>query len=78
MLLNRQLYKFFKNQIKNKLNFSITRNLNKTIIQVFKDIKMQKKNFKTVLLIPAAASFDQFKNFEQRGDVFKKVVQEIC
>tara|TARA_B100000886_G_scaffold340499_1_gene310516 strand:+ start:6843 stop:8111 length:1269 start_codon:yes stop_codon:yes gene_type:complete len=67
---------FFKNQIKNKLNFSITRNLNKTIIQVFKDIKMQKKTLKTVLFSPAAASFDQFKNFEQRGDVFKKLCRK--
>ena len=67
---------FFKNQIKNKLNFSITRNLNKTIIQVFRDMKMQKKTLKTVLFSPAAASFDQFKNFEQRGDVFKRLCRK--
>ena len=34
---------FFKNQIKNKINFSITKNLNNSIIQIFKDIKLQKK-----------------------------------
>ena len=67
---------FFINQIKGKINFSITRNLNKTIIQVLKDIKTQKKNIKTILLSPAAASFDQFKNFEQRGDVFKKLCRK--
>ena len=27
-----------------------------------------------ILLSPAAASFDQFQNFEERGDHFKKVV----
>jgi len=30
-----------------------------------------------VLLSPAAASFDQFPNFEKRGDAFKKAVQGL-
>ena len=30
----------------------------------------------TCLLSPAAASYDAFKNFEERGDTFKKIVRE--
>jgi UDP-N-acetylmuramoylalanine--D-glutamate ligase len=30
-----------------------------------------------VLLAPACASFDQFKNYEQRGQVFKEIVRGL-
>ena len=32
---------------------------------------------KTILLSPACASFDQFKDFEQRGQQFKEIVTEL-
>lgn len=67
---------FFKNQIKRKINFSITRNLKESVIQICKDIKFHKKTGKIILLSPAAASFDQFKNFEERGVEFKKLCRK--
>ena len=30
-----------------------------------------------VLMSPASASFDQFKNFMERGDRFKQIVKEL-
>jgi UDP-N-acetylmuramoylalanine--D-glutamate ligase len=33
---------------------------------------------KTLLLSPACASFDQFLNFEQRGDIFTSIVNSIA
>ena len=38
---------FFKNQIKRKINFSITRNLKESVIQICKDIKFTKKLIKS-------------------------------
>ena len=36
------------------------------------DIKAFKKKNNTILLSPASASYDQFLNFEKRGEEFKK------
>ena len=64
---------FFKNQIKNKLNFMVSKNLKKSIIEILKEIRLQNKKDNTILLSPAAASYDQFVNFEKRGNEFKKL-----
>ena len=63
----------FKKQIKNKIDFSITRSLKNSIIKILKDIQLFNKDNNVVLLSPSAASFDQFKNFETRGNQFKKL-----
>ncbi len=64
---------FFKMQIKGKFSYSITKNLKNSILRIFKDSKHQKQTKKTILFSPAAASFDQFNNFETRGKVFKRL-----
>ena len=64
---------FFKKQLQNKVQFSVTKNLKNAIISALKDIKLLKKINNTILLSPGAASFDQFKNFENRGNEFKKL-----
>ena len=64
---------FFQKQIKNKINFSITKNLKETILEILTDIRLSKKKNSTILLSPAAASYDQYKNFEKRGNEFKKL-----
>ena len=38
------------------------------------DSLFNKNPNKTILLSPSAASFDQFKNFEKRGDYFKSLI----
>jgi len=41
---------------------------------IYEDIKRDKNLKNTILLSPAAASFDQFTNFEERGNYFKNLV----
>tara|TARA_X000000950_G_C13818442_1_gene620821 strand:- start:75 stop:1352 length:1278 start_codon:yes stop_codon:yes gene_type:complete len=69
---------FFRNQIKGKIDFSITKNLKNSIIQILKDSKLLKQNDISILLSPSAASFDQFENFEKRGEEFKKLCKKYA
>ena len=68
--------KFFINQLKNKMAFKSFLNLKSLIAKVFLDIKNE-NNFikKTILFSPASASFDTFKNFEERGKYFNKLIK---
>ena len=69
---------FFKKQLKNKIKFSITRTLKGSILKIFKDINSSKEKKLTILFSPGAASFDQFKNFENRGNIFKKLCRSYA
>ena len=47
--------------------------LKNSINQIFKELFNYKSKV-TILLAPACSSFDQFNNFEDRGDQFKKMI----
>ena len=71
---------FFKKQLRKKINFIVVYNLKNAVLKVTKDLKQINstnnltKNKYTILFSPAAASFDQFTNFEDRGKKFKELV----
>ena len=67
---------FFKKQIANSIPYIVSNNIQRAIKNVYKDLKLNNRFKKTILLSPAAASFDQFNNFEDRGESFKKLIMK--
>ena len=64
-----------KKQEETKQNIEIYR-VN-TLEEAVKKAKEKVRPGQIVLFSPASASFDMFKNFEERGDKFKQLVQEL-
>ena len=64
---------FFIKFLNNKVQYEITKNLKATVNRIFKSFEKEKKL--TYLFSPASASYDQFKNFVERGDKFKNLVK---
>ena len=71
--------KYFSEEIL-KFNENIPINecitLEKATILAIKKSKMSKLKNYVILLSPSAASFDQFKSFEDRGNQFKKIISQ--
>ena len=67
---------FFNKQLKDKINCENFDNLNDAVKRVFNLIKKQKFVNKTIFFSPSAASFDNFKNFEDRGKYFNKLIKK--
>ena len=66
----------FVNQLRNTIKYETFKNLKSLIKKIFLDIKKNKnQKHKTILFSPAAASFDNFKNFEERGKYFNNLVK---
>ena len=65
----------FNEELKNKVKIKNFDNLNKAIKEIFKFIKKKRSIHWTILFSPCAASFDTFKNFEERGYYFNKLIK---
>jgi len=51
--------------------------LSQALEQAFEDARNSDASEPVVLLSPACASFDQFRDFEQRGDIFREAVRTM-
>ncbi len=68
---------FFNKQLKSKVKFKNYKNLEDAVKNVFSIIKTKKSIKYTILFSPCAASFDSFKNFEERGLYFNRLVKRF-
>ena len=68
--------KFFNQKLKGKIKYENFSNVKDGLKKIFMLIKDKKSYHKTILFSPSAASFDSFKNFEDRGYYFNKLVKK--
>ena len=59
--------------LKNNISVTVTND----IVEATKEAYKISKKGDTILFSPACASWDQFNNFEERGDLFKKTVKNL-
>ena len=68
--------KFFKAQLKGKIKYENFNNIKDAFEKALIVSKIQKSTHKIIIFSPSAASFDSFKNFEERGLYFNKLVKK--
>jgi UDP-N-acetylmuramoylalanine--D-glutamate ligase len=67
---------FFLKQIKNTVKCNISYSLENAFLSALREAKNHPNLKQVILLSPSAASFDQYKNFEHRGNTFKQLVKK--
>ena len=67
---------FFNNQLKGKIQTENFYNLRDAFKKVVNLVNKQRFIKKTILFSPSAASFDSFKNFEDRGQYFNNLIKK--
>ena len=70
-------HKEFKKNLKNKIIVKNSKDLKDILNEIFLDIKKKKLEKNIILFSPAGASFDNFKNFEDRGLYFNKLIKKF-
>ncbi|WP_341761297.1 UDP-N-acetylmuramoyl-L-alanine--D-glutamate ligase [Candidatus Tisiphia endosymbiont of Thecophora atra] len=68
----------FASFLNGKVDYQICQDLTEAFNSAFKDAMEDMGGIKNVLLAPACASYDQFKNFEERGELFIKLYNIIA
>ena len=68
--------KKFLKILKNKLKVKSFKNMEETLKIIFSEITIQKSEKNIIFFSPAGASFDSFKNFEDRGNYFNQLVKK--
>ena len=70
-------HKQFSKILRNKVKIKKFKNLKETLKEVFFEIKKQKVKKNIIFFSPAGASFDSFKNFEDRGNYFNQLINKF-
>ena len=70
-------YKEFKKNISKKISINHLKYLNDILKAIFSDLKNKKLKKNIILFSPAGASFDSFKNFEDRGKYFNQLIKKF-
>ena len=67
---------FFKKKLNNKKLSTSFGSLENILIKIANQIKLKKYKHSHILFSPSAASFDKFKNFEERGRYFNSLIKK--
>jgi UDP-N-acetylmuramoylalanine--D-glutamate ligase len=70
-------YKEFKKNIKNKLTLKHSKYLKDILNEIFFELKDKNLKKNIIFFSPAGASFDSFKNFEDRGKYFNQLIKKF-